>query len=166
MQSAISCDALYSGWTLVRAGAMPCDEVSLAARSPVAGQISLGGTAAPALPGRPPGLRSICRSSKLRRLGRMLATRATSSRSRRRLRGARRRWSGRTGLAVLNYAARIIGAPRVITSVCSQWAARLPSRVRMVQPSSSWTGNEEPALIIGSIVRTRPSVRTSRRNRS
>jgi hypothetical protein len=64
------------------------------------------------------------------------------------------------------HAARTNGAPFVMTSVCSQCAARLPSRVRMVQPSSSCTGNEEPALIIGSIVRTRPSVRTSRRNRS
>ena len=39
-----------------------------------------------------------------------------------------------------SHAARMIGSPLVITSVCSQCAARLPSRVRSVQPSSDCTG--------------------------
>ena len=58
-------------------------------------------------------------------------------------------------------AVRITGAPRVITSVCSWCADRLRSLVRNVQPSRSWTTLGEPALIIGSMVITSPSLSTS-----
>ena len=59
-------------------------------------------------------------------------------------------------------AVSMIGRCRVTTSVCSWCAERLPSLVRIVQPSGSSRIRSDPALMIGSMVSTRPSVNTSR----
>ncbi|UVS77837.1 hypothetical protein [Actinokineospora sp. UTMC 2448] len=45
--------------------------------------------------------------------------------------------STRTDAIVRAHAVRITGPSAVMATVCSEWAARLPSRVRRVQPSSS-----------------------------
>src|SRR5437588_3696987 len=67
----------------------------------------------------------------------------------------------------VNYAAvSNIGAPRVITTVCSKCAARLLSWVRKVQPSFSRRVRPVPAAITGSIVITSPSLNLLRAVRS
>src|SRR5499427_3505340 len=52
-----------------------------------------------------------------------------------------------------------IGAPEVITSVCSKCAQSERSRVRTVHPSLSVKTRPEPPAMIGSTVITRPSVK-------
>jgi hypothetical protein len=56
--------------------------------------------------------------------------------------------------------------PDVTTTVCSWCAASERSRVRTVQPSFRVTVFGPPIAIIGSIVNTRPSVKTSAKRRS
>src|SRR5690606_20041191 len=51
------------------------------------------------------------------------------------------------------------GPSAVTASVCSKCAERLPSRVTAVQPSLRIRTSGPPAFTIGSIARTRPSVR-------
>src|SRR5262245_19849859 len=55
-----------------------------------------------------------------------------------------------------------IGRPLVIMTVCSYWATRLPSGVLSVQPSGMVTMRLAFVETIGSIVKTMPSVITSR----
>ena len=103
---------------------MRCDEVSLAARSPLAGQISLGGPIRPPPSGSPLWPPFDLSAKNKSRLGRMLAPRDTSSRSRRRMRDARR--EGLPAAADLSDTDNVSSKPRRVRRI----ARAIPGRPR------------------------------------
>src|SRR5262245_59503030 len=57
---------------------------------------------------------------------------------------------------LLPFAVNTIGPASVMATVCSKWAARLPSAVTAVQPSSRIRTSQLPIVTMGSMASTMP----------